>query len=95
MGSPVLDFLVLRAVLVVCVACLRLLPPNCIFLSLKRMLKALAPIVEKLVVRLLLAALMAVIIRISAKMPSAIMITVMAVRNLFTLTFFQESESES
>ena len=37
-----MDFFFRRAVFVVCVAVLWLLPPNCMFLSLKRMLKALA-----------------------------------------------------
>ena len=51
--------------------------------------------VEKLVVRLLLAALMAVMMRISAKMPSAMITTVMAVRNLLPVIFRQESEMVS
>jgi hypothetical protein len=59
------------------------------------MLNALEPMVEKLLVKLLLAACMAVMISINAKIPSAIIMTVMAVRNLLPLMFFQESTSES
>jgi hypothetical protein len=51
--------------------------------------------VEKLAVRLLLAACIAVIIKMSAKIPNAMMITVMAVRNLLPRMFFQESNNES
>jgi hypothetical protein len=55
----------------------------------------LAPMVEKLSESELLAALMAVMMRMSAKIPSAIIIMVMAVRNLLLFTFFQESNKES
>jgi hypothetical protein len=51
--------------------------------------------VEKLVVRLLLAACMHVMIRINAKMPKAIMTTVNEVRNLLPEIFRQESASVS
>jgi hypothetical protein len=51
--------------------------------------------VEKLEVRLLLAAFMAVIIRISAKIPKAIIITVIDVRNLLPLIFFHDNERMS
>ena len=53
------------------------------------------PVSVKLLVRPRLAACIAVMMRISAKMPSAIIITVMAVRNLFPFTFFQERDKES
>lgn len=59
------------------------------------MLKELAPMVEKLEVRLLLAAEIAVIMRISAKMPRAMITTVMPVRSLLPLIFFHESDKES
>jgi hypothetical protein len=59
------------------------------------MLNAFAPIVEKLLVKLLLAACMAVMMSISAKIPNAMMITVMDVRSLFPLIFFHESANES
>jgi hypothetical protein len=55
----------------------------------------LAPIVEKLVVRLLLAACIEVMIRINAKIPNAIMATVMAVRNLLPEIFRQDNASVS
>jgi hypothetical protein len=51
--------------------------------------------VEKLVVRLLLAALIEVMMRINAKIPNAMMATVIAVRNLLPEIFFQESASVS
>ena len=94
MGIPLLDcFSFCEDFFTFCVlAFLRLKVP---LLALYLRLKALAPIVEKLAVRLLLAALMAVIMRISAKIPSAIIITVMAVRNLLPLTFFHDNDSES
>jgi hypothetical protein len=59
------------------------------------MLKALEPMVEKLEVRLLLAALMAVIISMSANIPKAMMITVMEVLNLFPLMFLQDKDKIS
>jgi len=72
-----------------------LLPPICMFRSLKRKLNALAPIVEKLEVRLLLAACMAVMIRINANIPNAMITTVIAVRNLLPMILRQERESVS
>jgi hypothetical protein len=51
--------------------------------------------VEKLVVRLLLAALMEVMIRINAKMPNAIMATVIAVRNLLPEILRQDKATVS
>jgi hypothetical protein len=51
--------------------------------------------VEKLVVRLLLAALMEVMISINAKMPNAIMATVMAVLNLLPEILRQDNASVS
>jgi len=51
--------------------------------------------VEKLVVKLLLAALMEVMININAKMPNAMMATVIAVRNLLPAILRQESASVS
>jgi C4-type Zn-finger protein len=51
--------------------------------------------VEKLVVRLLLAAFMEVMISINAKIPNAIMATVMAVRNLLPEILRQESATVS
>jgi hypothetical protein len=66
---------------------------NC--LSLYLMLKAFEPIVEKLLTKLLLAACMAVMIRINAKMPSAMITTVIAVRSLLPLMFFQDKLSKS
>lgn len=66
-----------------------------IFLSLYLRLKELAPMVEKLVVRLLLAAWIAVMMSINAKMPSAIIATVIAVRNLLPEILRHESESVS
>jgi hypothetical protein len=59
------------------------------------MLKAFEPIVEKLLTRLLLAACIAVIIKINANIPNAIIITVMLVRNLFPEIFFQDKAIES
>jgi hypothetical protein len=59
------------------------------------MLNALAPMVEKLEVRLLLAAAMAVMISIRAKIPNAMITTVIPVRSLLALIFLQERESES
>ena len=47
--------------------------------------------VEKLVVRLLLAALIEVMISIKAKIPNAIIATVIAVRNLLPAILRQES----
>lgn len=70
-------------------------PPIRMFLSLKRRLKELAPMVEKLVVRLLLAALIEVMMRINAKIPRAMMATVIEVRNLLPAMFRQESASVS
>jgi hypothetical protein len=51
--------------------------------------------VEKLVVRLLLAAFMEVMIRINAKMPNAIIATVMAVLNLLPEILRQDNASVS
>lgn len=51
--------------------------------------------VEKLEVRLLLAALIAVMININANIPNAMMITVMTVLNLLPLILRQERESVS
>lgn len=65
------------------------------FRSLNLRLNELAPMVEKLVVRLLLAALMEVMISINAKMPNAMMVTVIAVLNLLPEIFRQESASVS
>jgi len=59
------------------------------------MLKAFAPSVEKLDVSELLAAVIAVIIRMSAKMPKAMMTTVMADRSLFDRILFHDKESVS
>ena len=56
------------------------------------MLNAFEPIVEKLEVRLLLAAFIAVMIRIRANMPNAIMIMVMEVLNLLPLMFLQDND---
>lgn len=55
----------------------------------------LEPMVEKLSVKLLLAALIAVMISIKAKIPSAIIITVIIVRNLLLLTFAQLNAIDS
>lgn len=70
-------------------------PPKFIFLSLYLILNEFAPIVEKLDVRLLLAALMAVMMSINAKIPRAMITIVMADRNLFPLILVQESDKES
>ena len=70
-------------------------PPIRIFLSLYLMLNELAPIVEKLVVRLALAACIEVIIPINAMIPKAIIATVMPVRNLLPEILRQERESVS
>lgn len=70
-------------------------PPKFIFLSLYLILKAFAPIVEKLDVRLLLAALMAVIMRIKAKIPSAMITIVIADLNLLPFILVHESDKES
>ena len=51
--------------------------------------------VEKLFVSPRLAAFIAVIISINAKIPSAIIIIVITVRSLLPFTFFHESASES
>lgn len=51
--------------------------------------------VEKLVVRLLLAALIEVMMSIKAKMPKAIIATVIAVRNLLPEILVQERDSVS
>ena len=51
--------------------------------------------VEKLEVKLLLAALIAVMIRINANMPKAMIITVMLVRSLLDVIFFQDNARES
>jgi hypothetical protein len=59
-----------------------LLPPKRIFLSLKRIVKEFAPIVEKLSVNFWFMALMAVIIPTTAIMPKAMMATVSPVRSL-------------
>lgn len=59
------------------------------------MLNAFEPIVEKLEVRLLLAALIAVMIRMSANMPSAIIMMVMEVLNLLPLMFLQDNDKIS
>jgi hypothetical protein len=59
------------------------------------MLNAFEPIVEKLEVRLLLAACIAVMISINAKIPNAMMITVMDARSLFPFIYFQESDKMS
>jgi hypothetical protein len=48
--------------------------------------------VEKLDTKLLLAACMAVTIRMRAKIPKAIITTVIAVRNRLVRIFFQERE---
>ena len=66
-------------------------PPNLTFLSLNLTLKAFAPIVEKLLVRLLLAAFREVKNHMSAPMPNAIMATVMPVRKRLLLMLRQES----
>ena len=92
---PVFDFLTFNADLVTLLVLLCLPPPMRIFLSLKRRLNELAPMVEKLVVRLLVAAVMAVMMSINAKIPSAMMATVMAVRNLLLTILRQESERVS
>jgi hypothetical protein len=63
--------------------------------SLNLILKELEPIVEKLEVRLLLAALMEVMIRINAKMPKAMIAIVIAVRNLFPAILRQDSDNVS
>ena len=69
--------------------------PKLMFRSLYLILKAFEPMVEKLDVRLLLAALMAVIIRIRANMPKAMMMTVMEVLNLLPLMFLQDKDKIS
>jgi hypothetical protein len=53
------------------------------------MLKALAPIVEKLSLRLLFMASMAVMIPTRAMIPKAMMATVMPVRRRWDFTVFQ------
>ena len=66
-------------------------PPKRTFLSLNRILKALAPIVEKLLVRLLLAALKDVKNHIKAQIPNAIMATVIPVLKRLLLIFRQDN----
>ena len=70
-------------------------PPIRMLRSLNLRLKELAPMVEKLVVRLTLAALIAVTIIINAKMPRAIIATVKPVRNLLPEIFRQDKASVS
>ena len=74
---------------------LLLLFPKRIVLSLKRTVKVLAPIVEKLSVNFWFMALMAVIIPISAMMPKAIIATVNPVRNLLLRMVRKASENVS
>lgn len=64
-------------------------PPMENLRSLKRMLKALAPMVEKLSLRLLFIASIAVIIPTRAIIPNAMMATVMPVLSLFPLIVLQ------
>ena len=66
-------------------------PPKRIFLSLYLTLKALAPIVEKLLVRLLLAAFKEVKNHINAQIPNAIIATVMPVLKRLLLMLRHES----
>jgi hypothetical protein len=78
---PSLDFFVINDLRLDFFALPSLCPPNCTFRSLYRMLKAFAPMVEKLFVRLWLTASTAVMIAIRAIMPNAMITTVMPVRN--------------
>ena len=56
------------------------------------MAKELEPMEEKVVVRLLVTACMPVVISINANMPREIIMTVITVRSLLLLIFFQESD---
>ena len=85
---PVFDFLTFLLLFVF--DCVTLAPSPMLNLrSLKRMLNALAPIVEKLSRKLLFIASIAVIIPTNAMIPKAMIATVMPVRSLFPLTVLQ------
>jgi hypothetical protein len=92
---PMLLFLSRKDDLLVFLVCLGGPPPIRKLRSLNRILKELEPIVEKLEVRLLLAALMEVMIRINAKIPKAMIAIVIAVRNLFPAILRQDSDNVS
>ena len=86
-----MEFFSLSEDLLVFTTSLCLPPPKRIFLSLNRMLNALAPMVEKLLVRLLLAAFNEVKNHIKAQIPNAMIATVIPVLKRLLLIFFQDN----
>src|SRR6478752_8513828 len=94
MGLPRFDFFSFRPRFFAFISSLPF-PPKRALDSLKRILKALAPMDEKLSFRLWFIASIAVMIPISAMIPKAIMATVIPVRNLLLRTVRHASDNES